>query len=198
MIRKLHWLLRKEFLQIVRTPVLVAMLALCPVALTGIVPLGLGDDAGILVGVVDPSRSLRQTDIIERLEASEHIAAIEVFDSMQAAEKQMDNNRLEAIVLLPSDGGEPVLTIDGTHTVQAFDAAYFTVQSLYGSDELEGMVANVHRLYAGGKGSTRYYLVTMIVFLLALVGCCLPMLSVVWEMESRRLGHLRSTSALKG
>ena len=91
MIRKLHWLLRKEFLQIVRTPVLVAMLALCPVALTGIVPLGLGDDAGIRVGVVDPSRSPRQADIVEQLEASEHIAAVEIFDSMQAAEKQMDN-----------------------------------------------------------------------------------------------------------
>lgn len=198
MIRKLQWLIRKEFLQIVRTPVLVAMLALCPVALTGIVPLGLGDDAGIRVGVVDPSHSPRQADIVERLEASEYIAAVELFETTQAAKNQMDVNRLETIVILQPDGREPVLAIDGAHTVQAFDAAYFTVQSLYGSDELEGMVASIHRLYAGGKGSTRYYLVTMIVFLLALVGCCLPMLSVVWEMESRRLGHLRSTGTGAG
>ena len=168
MIRKLYWLVRKEYLQIVRTPVLVVMLVLCPLALAGIVPLGLGFEADIPTSFVTP-------------------------DTLEEAEKEMDAGRIGAIVVQPDNGGEPSILIDGSHPVQAFEAAYSTVRTLYDTDELTGMVADVHLLYAGGRGCTRYYLVTMLLFLLALVGCCLPMLSVVWELESRRFELLRST-----
>jgi len=191
MMRRLSQILVKELLQMLRTPALVFILVLCPVVTIGIVPRGLSNKARIRVEVVDESFSGRGRETVSALAGSPQISKATLSSSMQESERHMDLGQIDAILVVPRDGNGYRLLADGSQTILGRDAAYYINRQLrgdVGNDRLR-----THVLFATGVGNTHYYLVTMLVLLIAIIGCCLATLSVVNEKESKALEHLRST-----
>lgn len=172
MIGKLFELLRMEFLRLWRTPALAVLFVLFPVAIIGIVPLGLSGDWDVRIQVLEAGAPS---------------------DSLAAAESRMDRGEIQAIIIPGADGEAGRIVCDGSHSVIAMDAAWKAMEMLYSPEE-EGMGAYLkeHVLFASGKGSTHYYLIPMLLLLLAVSGCCMASNSVVTDLESKRLDHLRS------
>lgn len=191
MMRRLSQILVKEFLQLVRTPALVFILVLCPVVTIGIVPMGLSNKSRIRVEVVDESFSGKGAEIVSALSGSPQIPSVALSSSIRESERRMDLGEIDAILVIPRDGDGYHLLADGSQTILGRDAAYYISRQL--SAGTGGGRLRTHILFATGVGNTHYFLVTMMVLLIAIIGCCLPALSVVNEKESKALEHLRST-----
>lgn len=191
MMRRLWQLLVKEYLQLVRTPALLFVLVLCPVVTIGFVPFGLANNVRLHVEVVDESFSGRGREIVALLARSPQIVEVSAAASRQEAERRMDLGEIDAIVVLPPDGGESRILADASQVMRGVDAALYIERQLTGEQGDDRV--RMHRLYLSEAGNTQYYLVTMLVLLIAIIGCCLVALSVVQEKESKVLEHLRST-----
>lgn len=190
MMRTLAQILRKEFLQLVRTPALVFILFLCPVVVVGIVPFGLSNKTRLRVEVVDETFSGRGRETVSALAASPQVARVSLSSSLQESERRIDSGELDAVLVLPPEG-EWQLLVDGSLASLARDAAYYVSRQLSGGWDNDRV--RTHLLFVSGEGNTHYYLVTMLILLIAIMGCCLATLSVVNEKESKALEHLRST-----
>ncbi|MCR4860172.1 MAG: ABC transporter permease [Bacteroidales bacterium] len=191
MMRTLMQILLKEFRQLVRTPALVFILALCPVVTVGIVPFGLSNKPRVRVDVVDESFSGRGREAVSALAGSPQIVRVFQSPSLPSSEERMDLGKTDAILVVPRDGEAFQLIVDASQTILGRDAAYYVSRQL-SSGKTDPSV-RVHTLFVSGVGNTHYYLVTMLVLMIAIIGCCLSALSVVNEKESKALEHLRST-----
>lgn len=188
-------ILRKELLQLLRTPALAAILLLCPVITVGLVPFGLRNETRLRVAVVDQSYSSLGREAVEKLNGSPHIQGFQAL-SLPEAERLMDRDEIDAIVVVNDDGRKWTLLASGAHLIVSSDAANYIVRQL--SSGLEDASIRVHRKYAGGRGNGNFYIVTMLVLLIAIIGCFLAALSVINEKESKVLEHLRSTGMRPG
>ena len=191
MMRVLWHMLVKEFLQLVRTPALLFVLLLCPLVTVGFVPFGLSNKPRIRVEVVDESFSGRGRETLALLAGSPQIAQLSQASSRQEAEGRMARGEIDAIVIVPANDEACRILADASNLPLARDVAYYVGLQLHGTQENE--LLRSHTLFVSGTGNTHYYLVAMLVLLIAIVGCCLVALSVVTEKESKVLEHLRST-----
>lgn len=182
----------KEALQLVRTPAMVAILILCPVVTVGLVPFGLGDKTMLRVEVVDRTFTDRGLEAVSLLARSPYVKSVGASNSESEAEKKLKHGETDAVVTL-SDGGEATITVNGAHTLHAANAEYYIENIISPPEEKVLSEIHPHPLYLSCDDNTHYYLVSMIIMLTAIVGCCLSALSVVREMETKVLEHLRST-----
>lgn len=191
MMRVLWHMLVKEFLQLVRTPALLFVLILCPVVTVGLVPFGLSNKPRIRVEVVDESFSGRGRETLALLAGSPQITQLSQTSSLQEAEGRMARGEIDAIVIVPANEEASRILVDGSNIPLARDAAYYVGLQLHKQQENE--LLRSHTLFVTETGNTHYYLVAMLVLLIAIVGCSLVALSVVTEKENKVLEHLRST-----
>lgn len=191
MMRVLWHMLVKEFLQLVRTPALLFVLILCPVVTVGLVPFGLSNKPRIRVEVVDESFSGRGRETLALLAGSPQITQLSQTSSLQEAEGRMARGEIDAIVIVPANEEASRILVDGSNISLARDAAYYVGLQLHKQQENE--LLRSHTLFVTETGNTHYYLVAMLVLLIAIVGCSLVALSVVTEKENKVLEHLRST-----
>lgn len=191
MMRVLWHMLVKEFLQLVRTPALLFVLILCPVVTVGLVPFGLSNKPRIRVEVVDESFSGRGRETLALLAGSPQITQLSQTSSLQEAEGRMARGEIDAIVIVPANEEASRILVDGSNIPLARDAAYYVGLQLHKPQENE--LLRSHTLFVTETGNTHYYLVAMLVLLIAIVGCSLVALSVVTEKENKVLEHLRST-----
>lgn len=191
MMRVLWHMLVKEFLQLVRTPALLFLLILCPVVTVGLVPFGLSNKPRIRVEVVDESFSGRGRETLALLAGSPQITQLSQTSSLQEAEGRMARGEIDAIVIVPANEEASRILVDGSNIPLARDAAYYVGLQLHKPQENE--LLRSHTLFVTETGNTHYYLVAMLVLLIAIVGCSLVALSVVTEKENKVLEHLRST-----
>lgn len=192
MMRKLFVLLRKDLLQLARTRLLVLVLVLCPVILIGIMPAGLTNQTRLKVDVVDRSFSAQGGETVACLARSPHIAQVTRSASLQESQERMDRGAIHAIVVLPAAGGQPVILADGSHTILGYDAAWYVARQL-ADGKAAGGGLRTHTLFVSGQDSVHYYMVPMLVLLIAVIGCCMAAFSTVTEIESKRIELLRST-----
>ncbi|MBQ7222453.1 MAG: ABC transporter permease [Bacteroidales bacterium] len=190
---KLPHILKKEFLQLVRTPALLAILILCPVITVGLVPFGLGSKVRVKAEVVDKSFSNAGYDIVSQLAVSKHIESVKLSLSEEVSMKKIERGELDAVVIIPENGGNCVIIADASHIVTGQNAVAYISRELVKPVQKKGFEVTTHIKYATGEDNTHYYLVSMIVLLIAIVGCCLSSLSVVTERDNRILEHFRST-----
>ena len=191
MMRVLWHMLVKEFLQLVRTPALLFVLILCPVVTVGLVPFGLSNKPRIRVEVVDESFSGRGRETLALLAGSPQITQLSQTSSLQEAEGRMARGEIDAIVIVPANEEASRILVDGSNIPLARDAAYYVGLQLHKPQENE--LLRSHTFFVTETGNTHYYLVAMLVLLIAIVGCSLVALSVVTEKENKVLEHLRST-----
>lgn len=194
MMRAFAYIMWKEFLQMVRTPVVIGLLILCPIVTVGFVPFGLRNTSLLRIEVVDQSPGGVGKEIIKSYGGSKHIICTTSL-SEQESLKKLDNGKIDAYLTVAPDGKHLYAVIDASHTIRALDANYFMNRQLASTmimKEIESAIST-HRLFSAGPDATQYFIVTMIVLLLSIMGCCLAGLSVINEKEGKVLEHLRST-----
>ncbi|MBP5211020.1 MAG: ABC transporter permease [Bacteroidales bacterium] len=190
---KLLNILKKEFLQLVRTPALLAILILSPIITVGLVPFGLGSKVRVKAEVVDKSFSNAGYDLVSQLAVSKHIESVKLSTSEELSLKKIERGEIDAVVVIPADGGKCVILADASHIITGQNAVAYIARELAKAPQIKGFEITTHIKYATGEDNTHYYLVSMIVLLIAIVGCCLSSLSVVNERDGKILEHFRST-----
>ena len=185
----LHMML-KDALQLLRTPVLLGLLILCPAIAIGLVPFGLENKVNLHVLVVDESFSDAGREALRNLNASPQIRASQEL-SMETAQAMMDRGEADAVVQIEPDGTIGILP-DASHAIQALDASEIITRQLFRTQEEEQDGFQVHKLFASGSGNTHYYLTVMLALLLSIIGCCLVGLSIINEKVNRQLEYYRS------
>lgn len=189
MLRAFFNIMRKDALQLLRTPVLMGLLVICPVVVIGLIPFGMENRLSTKVQVVDETRSETGREVVKRLNASPHISATEAL-SINEAQQIMNVGKADAIVLISPDGEQEILS-DASHSLLAQDAAHIIGKQLMGyADEDERF--HLHPLFISGTGNTHYYLTTMLSLLMAIISCCLVGLSIIGEKLNRQLEYYRS------
>lgn len=185
--RRLLAFWKKEWLQLRRSPSLVGLLVLCPLVMVGIVPFGLGNKTRLRVAVVDESFSGRGRETVLSLAGRPQVASVVQEHSLTQACRKMDLGRLDAIIAIPRDGGTPTLFTDGSHTLLA-GSAVAALGTLPPQAD-----ARVHRKFISRGDNTHYSLISMLVLLIAIIGCCLTALSVVGEKEKKTLEYMQTS-----
>ena len=187
MMRAFFHIMLKDALQLLRTPVLMGLLVLCPVVVIGLIPFGLENKMALTVSVVDETYSEEGREVTLRLNANPQMTAFQSL-SMADAQALMDNGKADAIVLIAPDGEYQILS-DASHALLAQDAAYYIGRQL---DPPQENPIQLHQLFISGTGNTHYYLTAMLVLLMAIIGCCLVGISVINEKMNRQLEYYRS------
>lgn len=194
MMRAFAYMMWKEFLQMVRTSVVIGLLVICPVITVGFVPFGLGNTSLLRIEVVDQSPGGVGKEIIKSYGGSKHVICTTSLSEQEALER-LDAGKIDAYLIVAPDGKKIYAVIDATHTIRALDANFFMNRQLprvVVREKGESAISS-HRLFSAGPDATQYFIVTMIVLLLSIMGCCLAGLSVMNEKEGKVLEHLRST-----
>ena len=189
MMRAFLHLMLKDALQLLRTPVLMGLLILCPAIAIGLVPFGLENKVNLHVLVVDESFSDAGREALRNLNASPQVRASREL-SMETAQVLLDKGDADAVVQIEADGTVNILP-DASHAIQAMDASEIITRQLFRSQEEEDDM-DVHRLFASGSGNTHYYLTSMLSLLLSVIACCLVGLSIINEKVNRQLEYYRS------
>ena len=185
-------ILRKELIQLFRTPALLVILLLCPVITVGLIPFGLGGKTRLRVEVVDYSNSDRGRETVIALSRSPFVKSVKLSQSEEASFKDMDRSRVDAVVILLKNG-ETTISADASHIFVASDARLY-IESILSGNPSDGQDRiRPHTLFVSCDDTTHYFMMAMIVLLTAIVCTCLPTLSVVKESETKVLEHLRST-----
>jgi hypothetical protein len=188
MIRAFLHIMLKDAIQLLRTPVLLGLLVLCPAIAIGLVPFGLENKVNLHVLVVDESFSEAGREAVRNLNASPQLKASQEL-SMESAQALMDKGKADATVLITADGSYNILP-DASHAIQAMDASEIISRQLFRTPEDEGV--KMHTLFVSSSGNTHYYLTVMLILLMSIIGCCLVGLSIINEKVNRQLEYYRS------
>ena len=188
MIRAFLHIMLKDAIQLLRTPVLLGLLVLCPAIAIGLVPFGLENKVNLHVLVVDESFSEAGREVVRNLNASPQLKASQEL-SMETAQELMDKGKADATVLITADGSYSILP-DASHAIQAMDASEIISRQLFRTPEDNGV--KMHTLFVSGSGNTHYYLTVMLILLMSIIGCCLVGLSIINEKVNRQLEYYRS------
>ena len=197
MMRKLWEIMRKEFRVVVRTPVGLFLLALCPIVMVGLVPFGLSGSVRIRLSVVDQSFSERGLEKAAILSRSPFFSSVDMSLSMEEATARMEHGELDGIVVIPADGEGYTLLIDATHNALAADVQYY-VQKQLGGLSIDGLPIRSTRKFLSSSDNKHYYIVAMLVLLISIIGSGLSMYSVLVDREHKTIEHLRSTGVPAG
>ena len=192
MMKRIGNLLIKEFLQLVRKPALLAIIVLSPLVTIGLVPFAMGNKTRCRVEVVDHSFSDAGREAVAGLSGSKYIVSCVLSESLQESVARMDRAELDLILVIEADGQRTILA-DGTHNLNAAASMWHICRQLEKHRTEATKEIRFHHLFSSGDDNTHYYLVSMLVLLVTIVGCSLITVSVISEKESKMLEHLFST-----
>lgn len=192
MMRTLLNILRKELIQLVRTPTLMVILILCPIITVGLIPFGLGGMTRLRVEVIDHSNSDKGKETVIALSRSPFVKSAQLAVSEKDAFENMDRSRTDAVVII-RENGEEAVAADASHLFIAIDVNYYIEAILAETESKAPETVRSHTLFVSCDGTTHYFMMAMIVLMTAIICACLPTLSVVKENETKILEHLRST-----
>ena len=192
MMKRIGNLLIKEFLQLVRTPALLAIIVLSPLVIIGLVPFAMSNKVRCRVEVIDRSFSDAGREAVAGLSGSKYIVSCVLSESLQESVARMDRAELDLILIIEPDGRQTILA-DGTHNLNATASVWHVCKQLEKPRTEVTAGIRFHHLFSSGDDNTHYYLVSMLVLLVAIVSCSLITVSVISEKESKMLEHLFST-----
>lgn len=191
MIRTFLQMMKKELLQIVRTKATLVVLLVCPVVAVGLVPFGLGNQVRLRLEIVDQTLSDAGRQAVRALAASPHVKTVGLVRSREEAFSHIHDGSIDAVMILQGLEGPDVIFADGTNLLQAGNVANYLRAILQPENTLP-MPVREHLLFVSCGDNTHYFIVSMAVLLLSIVGGVLSCLSVVGERDKKVLEHLRS------
>lgn len=196
--------IKKEFRQLKRNVSLLVIIGASPLIIMGIVPFSIEKRVKINLSVVDCDNSAASRIMTYRAKASPHFVDVMEVERVEEALERIKENKSDVVMILPekmeSDAGEvdasPLsIALDGTHTLNAQSHLAFLEQMLQ-YDLSEGdnpFQPHQTLLFNPSLDGRIWFIVSLLVLLVALIGACLVTLDIVSEKESGIWEQLQAT-----
>ncbi|MDD3272821.1 MAG: ABC transporter permease [Bacteroidales bacterium] len=181
--------IRKEFFQLVRNKILMFLLLVCPLIVLGIIPLSFDGGYRIRAGICDASSDLESVDIAKRLSESAMFEEIFYYENLTSAERAMERGEIDMILLLSNNGHSIIL--DGTFPRRAMSSVYATSLEAFDNNDTQ-IVFQI--LFNAGRSHKHFYLVSLIILVITILGTALITLNIVNERESGVEEQFKATS----
>lgn len=194
--------IKKEFLQLFRNRLLFFLLWVAPVVILGLIPPAFENLVRIRAVVVDEDNSPLSRRLLSSLRVSPYFESVSYMPSVVEAEKEMDGARADLAVVIPSGFERQLrpdlkpslqLLVDGSHTLSASDYLFYLSETLCFVPAKPGFVFEVRMLFNRLFAGKIYFLVSLLVLLITLLGVCFAAISVVNEKEQGILDQLEVT-----
>lgn len=200
-LRALRALLRKEFLQIRRDPVILRLLLVMPIIqLLVLANAATFEVTRARLWVVDQDRSAASRAVAQRLGAGGRFAAVGASATMDAADAAMLRGDADAILVVPADFGRDLVRERRAplqFVIDAVDGAAAGVLQGYALEILRDEAPRIELRRRGWYNADldyRDYMVPgILVHLLTLVGTLMTALNIVREKEAGTLEQLNVT-----
>jgi ABC-2 type transport system permease protein len=202
--RTLYVVIKKEFLQLIRNPLLLFILVACPVVILGLLPYSVPERSVFRIVCVDEDDSSHSRSIVQTLAQSLSRVRLVEMRSLDAAFREMENNRAVGMLRIPQGyeeqaikGEAPPLSvaIDGTQPLSALNQFYYLTKALQSqSVSPEHFTFNVHPLFNETTHNRHHSIVSFLILLATLVGFCLITLNIVSEKEKGVFEQLHATT----
>ena len=194
--------IKKEFLQLFRNRLLLFLSLVAPFVILGLIPPAFENLVRIRALVVDHDGSPSSRLLASALLASPYFETVEYKHSLSLALEALDGAEADLAMVIPPDFESmqnrglrvPLnLLVDGTHTLSAGDHLYYLSETLQPHLGLPGFDYEVSMLFNRHFSGKSYFLVSLIVLLVTLLGVCFASISVVSEKERSILDQLEVT-----
>lgn len=196
--------LKKEIRQLRRNFLLLAIICASPVIILGIIPFALETHSKISIGIVDQDHTSASRMLICRMVASPYFTGVTTDHTVDDAMTRIRQNNNDMALVIPRnferDAGkfiqEPLfIALDGTHTLNAQSHLAFLedelLYNLSGEKKREG--TQIHQLFNPDLDGRVYFIVSLLILMVTLIGVCLITINVVSEKESGIWAQLQAT-----
>lgn len=196
--------IKKEIRQLKRNVSLLVIIGASPLLIIGIIPFSIEKRLKISLSVVDCDNSAASRIMTYRAKASPYFVEVTEMERVEEALDRVKENKSDVVMILPEkmerDAGEVgaallIIALDGTHTLNAQSHLAFLEQMLqYDLSEGENP-SQLHQnlLFNPSLDGRMWFIVSLLVLLVTLIGACLVTLDIVSEKESGIWEQLQAT-----
>lgn len=163
--------IQKEFLQFFRNRILLFLVLIAPVVVLGVIPLSFDGGYRLRAGVCNSDYNL--------ISGNSMIEKVIYYNSLVSAREAMDRGELDLILI--TDAEEKRLILDGTFPRRAM-ASVYAISKQNGENESQQVVFQT--LFNRGKVYKHYYLISLVIMIITILGAALIALNIVNERES--------------
>ena len=171
--------IKKEFLQLIRNRVLLFLVLVCPIVVLGIIPLSFDGEYRLRAGICDINNQMQSDTVAERVASSFMFDRTIFYDNIESAEDAMEMGELDMIFVSSDEGYN--LILDGTFPRRAMTSLYAMSYEMM-QDKSPGVVYQT--LFNSGRMYKHYYLISLVVLVITILGAALLTLNIVNERES--------------
>lgn len=201
---KVLWVvLKKEFLQLLRNPLVLIIILCCPVIILGIIPHAMGHEPRIRLIWIDRDDTPVSRKIGYLLNLSPNIEEMIIGYTMEQALAIMEKGEADILFQIPFgfgkqlEKGEPLpiyMAVDGTHTISTHVHLYYLTEIIRGGmPDVSFCDMQVYPLFNESSENRHYFIVSLLVILMTILGISLAALSLITEKTNGILEQLHST-----
>ena len=209
---RLYGLMAKEFLQVLRDPVILFLVFFLYTAELVMCTTALGFDVKLLqLGVIDHDRSATSRALVREFTSAEMFVLSDEFTTMRGAEQRLAIGGLDALVEIPPNFGARVaggrraaigVVVDGTNGNVAARARAYVIEiaarfsqqhATHAVSAPRGVEAAVRVWYNPDLTNTRFMALGMLAQAGLMLGVILPAAALVREKQSGTIEQLRVT-----
>lgn len=210
--RILRALLRKEFINIRRNPLVPRIIIMLPIMTMLVIPLvATLDVKHVDISVVDNDHSQLSRQIIADIDASEYLSVADVCPTFSRAMTTLESGDVDVLLIIPADfersfasGSVPKVDIraNGVNSTKGTLGAQFTARSVanslrhYASSigrQIDASTVSVLNMYNPTLNFKNYMIPALIVILLIIICGFLPTLNLVNEKETGTIEAINVT-----
>lgn len=201
----IFWIvIKKEFLQLLRNPVLLMIALGCPIIVMGVIPYAMGNKSHIRLIWIDYDNSALSRKIGSALQNSPYLTQITVEPTIDKATKAIDRGEADVILQIPTGFEKqlklcgtlpPTIIVDGTHTLSAQNHLHIVMQTIHNCipKPAAPVECHIHPMFGQSNSDRSFFIVSLLVLLITILGICLIALSIVTEKENGIFEQLHST-----
>lgn len=191
-------IIKKEWLQLMRNRVLAFFIFAAPIVILAIIPFSLEGEVNIKAGIVDEDESSASRRLIAQMNNIELFQKVILFNSREDAQLNLSNGNIEMLLVITSNfeylsvreqKPELLMLLDGTAPYRA-KSIFSVISGLLESNEYN---IHFHKLFNRAQSHKHYFLLSLIILVILLVGTSLMTLNIVNEKESGILEQFNAT-----
>lgn len=215
--RVLKFLLVKEFKQIFRNRIILAMSIMMPVVQLILLPLAADYEIkNINIVVVDNDRSSSSDDLIDMVISSGYFNLVDYQDSFDKAAEYVENDEADMVLEIPNSFDREILSVGGAKLMVAVDAVN-GMKAVVGASYLQQIILDFNReinlqfkggsipsadistlnLYNPQLNYRTYMVPGILAMLVTMITCFLTVLNIVKEKEQGTIEQINVTPVKK-
>ena len=196
--------IKKEIRQLKRNVLLLVIICASPVVILGIIPFSLENHVKISIGIVDQDHTSTSRMMAYQMAVSPYYTKVSNETTVDDALSRIRQSKNDMVLVIPPNFERNTsklnqeslfIALDGTHTLNAQShLAFLEEELLY---NLSGVEKNdgikIHQLFNPDLDGRAYFIVSLLILLVTLIGACLITINVVSEKESGMWAQLQAT-----